>query len=218
MHLWSQNLCIQVPQQRSRYPHLEHPRSHGRIYLKEIIQAVCSLHDQPFWTIKYWRFFQKNALNMDIFGRIFTKSALNSRMQSTKHSCTGPQQEALTSVLGGQTFPSPWPACVSYTQRTFESENFQLKTLQNRLNGCNQRSSILFRRKCCTSVQVKKDVFCPTCWLEQCSVSQLGLDVEMQTPDFHAARREGASQGIKLSRLFTRLHNPQGLLSSPSSS
>ena len=36
----------------------------------------------------------------------------------------------------------------------------------------------------------------PTRWLEQCSVSLLGMDVEMQTPDFHAARGEGASEGI----------------------
>lgn len=43
----SQNLCIQVPQQRSRYPHLEHPRTHGRIDLKEIIQADWNTCSQP---------------------------------------------------------------------------------------------------------------------------------------------------------------------------
>ena len=125
-----------------RYPHLEHPLSHGRVDLKEIIQSSLPVArasqndfcDPPFWTIvaisswnprkmlQRFNIFWGDIRYSPSFGWIL---GLRASAGAVHLGCSRP--------LG-----PPVCVCVSYTQWNVESrENFQLenssKTARNGL-------------------------------------------------------------------------------------
>ena len=139
-------------------------------------------------------------------------------------SASRPQQEPFTSVVP----VSVAHLCVSYTQWNVERcEYFQLenssKTARNGLQPMFKR--LIFEGNHAVSVQVKKDVLCPTRWLEQCSVSILRCK-----PQFSHCTDSGSIPNTYLTVRWNRLwnfhshsaafsfQNSQPLLTSPSSS
>ena len=142
---WVETWVSKSPPQKKtmRYPHLEHPLSHGRVDLKEIIQSSLPVamasqndfRDPPFWTIRQWPFFLGTPFSLDSH----RCDAPNGKLAS------GPQQEPFTSVVP----VSVAHMCVVYPTCTVESrEFFQFKTLQTRLEmGSNRRSCDLFSKE-----------------------------------------------------------------------
>ena len=193
----------------TRYPHLEHPLSHGRVDLKEIIQSSLPVakasqndfRDPPFWTIRQWLFFlePREKCSKDYINTFW--EILDIHQVVVGYSASGPQQEPVyLNFLAVKRSRLRGPPVCRIPHCIAESpEIFQLKTLPNRLEmGSNQHSCHLFRRKSCSSVRVKKDVLCPAGWLEQRSISIL----EMQTPNFHN------SDGGSIPRHLTVRWNP----------
>ena len=193
----SQYLGLQVPPKKktSRSPHLEHPLSHGRVDLKEIIPkrfAGCKgFLKLPFMIMIHfgpshnWPFLlgpQKNAPKIKHFGGgdiqnihqiFFEFSPIH--CPKSKVGLRASARAIHLGFLGASNLPvSVVHLCVVYPTAPLKVVNiFSWKNFKTGSKmGSNRRSSNLFPRKSCSSVQVK-DVLCPARWLEQCFVSIL---------------------------------------------
>ena len=198
------NLGLQVPPKKKtmRYPHLEHPLSHGRVDLKEIIQSSLPVamasqndfRDPPFWTIRQWPFLlgtpEKNAPKRGEISKIHQIFVGFSPMQCPKWK-VGLRASAGAVHLGF--LASPWPTCVCRIPPLHRWKSwifFSWKLFKTRLEmGSNRRSCDLFSKEI---MQFCTGEGCP---LPNTLVgTMLRFDFEMQTSNFHTARMEGASQ------------------------
>ena len=193
---------------KSRSPHLEHPLSHGRIDLKEIIQsglAVCKSSfkipdDPPFLDhqivdISSWNPREKCSKDSTFLGRnwIFTKFSLDSRPP-------GLSRSHLPRLFWHSNVPvSVAHLCVVYPHCTVDSREFFSvgKLFKTGLEmGSNQHSCDLFSKEImrfCTGEE--------GCPLPNTLVGTMLLFRFMgcKPLDFHTARIQGASQGVQLS-------------------
>ena len=126
----AQTLNLQVPPKKSRYPHLEHPLSHGRVDLKEIIQSSLQGLPKMIFVIHHFgpsnsgHFFlePREKCSKDYINKHFGGEKLDIHQVFVGFSASGPQQEPFTSVFWHSNVPvirplGP-PVCVSYTNCT----------------------------------------------------------------------------------------------------